>query len=49
MTRYLLQNQIAIYERARDFEMALQKSEEYVKLYPKDTGAVQEYQFLARK
>lgn len=48
MNESLLFNQIAVYEKELDFEMARQKTEEFLKLYPADPEMKSEYKFLKR-
>lgn len=48
MNESLLFNQIVIYERALDFDMAREKTEEFLKEYPSDTEMKAEYKFLKR-
>ena len=48
MNESLLYNQIVIYEKELDFELAKQKTEEFLKLYPSDEEMRNEYKFLKR-
>lgn len=48
MNKSLLFNQIVVYEKALDFEMAKEKTEEFLKLYPSDDEMRSEYKFLKR-
>ena len=48
MNESLLFNQIVIYEKALDFDMAREKTEEFLKEYPANTEMKDEYRFLKR-
>ena len=42
-------NEIVVCEKKLDFSTALEKAEEYVKLYPQDAEGAREYQFLSTR